>query len=75
MGRDLFTNKFEILLRQFEESSNFGSLIKPNLKDINFSLKLGEITAIVGLSGSGKSSILDLLIGLFEPNCGNIFIY
>ena len=45
-----------------------------NLRDINFSLNFGEITAIVGLSGSGKSSILDLLVGLFEPNSGDIFI-
>ena len=37
-------------------------------------MKSGEITALVGLSGSGKSSILDLLVGLFEPNSGDIFI-
>ncbi len=47
---------------------------KFNLCDINFSLKTGEVTALVGLSGSGKSSILDLLVGLFEPNSGDIFI-
>ena len=43
-------------------------------KDINFSLKTGEITAIVGFSGAGKSSILDLLIGLYEPTSGDIFV-
>ncbi len=42
------------------------------LKDINFSLNKGEITAFIGKSGSGKSSILDLLVGLYEPNKGYI---
>ena len=53
---------------QYSKTANF------NLKNINFSLKSGETTALVGFSGSGKSSILDLLIGLFEPNSGEIFI-
>ncbi len=53
---------------KYAERSKFG------LKDINFTLNSGEITAVVGLSGSGKSSILDLLVGIFEPNSGDIFI-
>lgn len=47
---------------------------KFSLKDLNFTLKTGEVTALVGLSGSGKSSILDLLVGLFEPDSGDILI-
>ena len=53
---------------------NYSRKAKFSLKDINFSLKSGEITAIVGFSGAGKSSILDLLIGLYEPTSGDIFI-
>ena len=53
---------------KYTERSKFG------LKDINLSLKTGEITALVGLSGAGKSSILDLLLGLYEPNRGDIII-
>ena len=53
---------------KYSKSSKF------SLKDLNFSMRTGQVTAIVGLSGSGKSSILDLLIGLYEPNFGNILI-
>ena len=53
---------------------NYSRKAKFSLKNINFSLKTGEITAIVGFSGAGKSSILDLLIGLYEPTSGDIFV-
>ena len=44
------------------------------LKNINFNLNLGKVTALVGPSGSGKTSLLDLLIGLYEPNEGEILL-
>jgi hypothetical protein len=36
VGRDLFTQDLWQLLRQFEQAENFGSLIRPALKDISF---------------------------------------
>ncbi|MCF7791109.1 MAG: ATP-binding cassette domain-containing protein [Victivallales bacterium] len=44
------------------------------LKDINFSVKRGEIFAILGGSGSGKSTILKHMIGLYKPLKGEIII-
>lgn len=44
------------------------------LKDINFTVKEGEIIAIVGPSGSGKSTMLNIISGLLEPTKGNIKI-
>lgn len=47
---------------------------KPALKNLNFTIKPGEMTAIVGLSGSGKSTALGLLMGFDQPDQGNISI-
>lgn len=44
------------------------------LSDINLKVKVGEIIAIVGSSGSGKTSLLNLLPRFYEPTKGSIFI-
>jgi phospholipid/cholesterol/gamma-HCH transport system ATP-binding protein len=44
------------------------------LEDISFSVGPGEMTVILGGSGSGKSTILRLTLGLIRPDEGEIFI-
>ncbi|KAK9667745.1 hypothetical protein RND81_13G008800 [Saponaria officinalis] len=44
------------------------------LRDINLSMHPNEVIAIVGLSGSGKSTIVNLLLRLYEPTGGQILI-
>lgn len=44
------------------------------LKDISFEAKPGDAVALVGQSGSGKSTIAALLLGLYEPQQGSIFV-
>ena len=44
------------------------------IQDANFELKGGEVLAIVGPSGSGKSSLLRLLNRLDEPTSGTVFV-
>lgn len=46
----------------------------PVLKDVSFTIEKGQKVAIVGPSGSGKSSIAKLLLGLYEASSGEIFI-
>lgn len=42
------------------------------LENLNFSINAFETFAIVGKSGSGKSTILDLIVGLLKPSKGEI---
>lgn len=44
------------------------------LKDINFHVKEGETIALVGATGAGKSSIINLLTRFYDINSGEIFI-
>ena len=43
-------------------------------KAVSFSLPPGKVTALVGQSGSGKSTIASLLLRDYDPQMGNIFI-
>lgn len=42
------------------------------LEDISFEAKLGDTFAFVGPSGSGKSTLVKILVGLYQPNEGDI---
>ena len=44
------------------------------IKKINFNLKYGEMIGIVGGNGSGKSTTVDLIMGLLKPTSGKIFV-
>ena len=44
------------------------------LDSINLRIKKGEIIGIIGKTGSGKSTLVDLIIGLLKPNNGKIEI-
>ncbi|KAK9707440.1 hypothetical protein RND81_07G197800 [Saponaria officinalis] len=46
----------------------------PVLQDITLSMHPNEVIALVGLSGSGKSTIVNLLLRLYEPTNGEILI-
>lgn len=43
------------------------------LNDVNFTLKEGEIVALLGKSGSGKSTLLRIMAGLIKPNSGEVY--
>lgn len=43
-------------------------------KDVNLSFERGKIYAILGQSGSGKTTFLSLLAGLDSPKAGNIYL-
>ena len=46
----------------------------PVLKNINLTINKGEFIGIAGLSGAGKTTLADIISGLFSPNSGEILI-
>ncbi|MBL4902059.1 MAG: ABC transporter ATP-binding protein [Desulfocapsa sp.] len=45
---------------------------QPVLHDISFTVKQGETVAIVGSTGSGKSTLINLMLRFYEPDSGSI---
>jgi len=43
------------------------------LKGINLNVKEGEFVSIIGHSGCGKSTVLNLIAGLLQPTSGHLF--
>jgi ATP-binding cassette subfamily C protein CydD len=58
------------------KSINFSHLERemPVLRDVSFRIPKGKITALVGASGTGKTTLAQLLLGFIEPNSGEILI-
>lgn len=61
--------KFENISFSYDNSNeSFG------LQNLNLTIKTGQTTAVVGLSGAGKSTIADMVMGLITPENGHILI-
>ncbi len=45
------------------------------MEDISLNLHIGEQKALVGLNGSGKTTLFKLILGLLEPEAGDIFVF
>ena len=61
---------FEVRNLQFKYQDNDSNI----LTDINFKILPGSNVAIVGPSGSGKSTLVDILLGILEPDEGEVLL-
>jgi ABC-type Mn2+/Zn2+ transport system ATPase subunit len=53
---------------------SFGS-DKPVLQDVSFSVPRGSITVVIGPNGSGKATLLKVLLGLLPPQRGEVWVF
>ncbi|MBE2277494.1 MAG: ATP-binding cassette domain-containing protein [Rhodobacteraceae bacterium] len=56
------------------DAVHFGYGDQPVLRGLSFAAEAGKVTALVGASGAGKSTVFHLLTGLADPQSGHILI-
>ena len=62
----------EEFLRMEHVSKRFGDFYAN--KDINLTVKKGEVLTLLGENGAGKSTLMNVLIGLYQPTEGSIYL-
>ena len=73
-GDFMETSKDIIVLKDIEKVYDTGALAVKALKGINLTIKQGEYVAIMGQSGSGKSTMMNILGCLDTPTSGSYFL-
>jgi subfamily B ATP-binding cassette protein MsbA len=67
LGRDIKTIQYQNLSFAYESG-------KEVLSEISFDVRAGEVIALVGISGAGKTSLVNLLLRFYDPTSGKILI-
>ena len=70
-GEDTNLSSYDIEFKNVSFAYNKDAKV---LKDVSFTAKQGEVTALVGISGSGKTSVLRLISRLYDYDTGSILI-
>ena len=72
LEQNIFDKKNAIIFENV--SFHYSNSKKEVLKNISFRIEPGAHIALVGKNGSGKTSLIKLIAGLYKPSDGNIFI-
>ena len=66
--------RYPINIDDEDEDNNENKKYNYTLENVNFKIEPGQKVALVGFSGSGKSTVIKLLERFYEPTKGNIYI-
>src|SRR5690606_28822097 len=67
-------NTIKSLLTGFHKDPEQAKDVQHALTNISFEVKKGEFFGIVGRNGGGKSTLLKMLAGIYQPTKGNILV-
>lgn len=67
----IFDKELVVNNLSFTYPSNVEQIV---LDEVSFSIEKGSFVGIVGVSGAGKTTFVDILLGLLEPTTGNIYV-
>ncbi len=73
-SKQVFKKQIEGSVKFSQVSMRYSADSNPALLGVNFQVNKGEILAITGPDGTGKTTILKLLMGLFQPQSGQVVI-
>jgi ABC-type bacteriocin/lantibiotic exporter with double-glycine peptidase domain len=71
-GKVRITERLSGRIELDQVSFRYGPLEPLVVRDVSVKIEPGQLVAIVGRSGSGKSSLASLLLGLYQPTSGRI---
>jgi ABC-type multidrug transport system fused ATPase/permease subunit len=71
---DIFHEGFYSEIQLQNVTLTYPSQQMPAISNISFSVRPGTLVAVVGLSGAGKTTIIDVLLGVLAPDEGTVLI-
>ncbi len=71
---DVIHNGFEAHIQLENVSLSYPGKRHQALKEVSLSMPIGAFTAIVGPSGAGKTTIVDVLLGVLSPDSGRVLV-
>ena len=74
MGTTKTKNQYALQFKNVQFHYDTKKTVQPILQDVSFTVNHGEFVSIVGASGTGKSTIFRLIVGLEQPNHGTIYV-
>ncbi|MDP4837911.1 MAG: ATP-binding cassette domain-containing protein, partial [Burkholderiales bacterium] len=69
-----YPTRWSRLLEWLNPRHNPHHTLKWVLQDINFTVQAGEAVGIIGLNGTGKSTLLKMITGTTQPTTGSVHI-
>ena len=72
MGRTSHMDESKVVIQMKDIVKKFGDFTAND--HINLTVHKGEVHAILGENGAGKSTMMNVLCGLYKPTSGQIFI-